>query len=533
MHSTATRIPYRQTNAFSKIALDYIDQADPLRPFFAYPAGLQGIQQAMEARRQFKGNRPVLVEQLTKQYEGTYQSPKLTKNIQSLLSENTFTVTTAHQNNIFTGPLYFIYKIIHAIRLADHLNESFPADHFVPVFYMGTEDADLDELNHIYLGGEKLTWNTSQTGAVGRMKIDKDLVKLLDRMEGELTVLPHGKEIMSALREHYREGMTIQQATFGFVHNLFNEYGLLILLPDNPALKKQMIPVFEDDLRHQAASGIVEQSAAKLEEAGYKVQANPREINLFYLSGDKRERIIKQGTKYKAQGTGLNATEEEIRQELAAHPERFSPNVILRGLFQETILPNIIFIGGGGETAYWLQLKDLFAYYKVPFPMLVLRNSFLLVEKKWQDKIAHLGFTTEDFFQSEQELLNRWVARESENQTKLNGSLSALEKMYETFKQQAAKVDTTLEKHVEALKSKTVYRLQELEKKMLRAEKRKFTDQQRQIHAVKEHLFPGGGLQERYDNMSYYYAKWGKEYIAELYRQSLNLEQEFVILTEA
>ncbi|HMK24412.1 MAG TPA: bacillithiol biosynthesis cysteine-adding enzyme BshC [Chitinophagaceae bacterium] len=532
MNCTSTRLPYRQTGAFSKIALDYIDQAAALKPFFAHPPSLQGIQKAIDIRKKFATNREVLVQELKKQYSGVETSDKVRKNIESLLSADTFTITTAHQNNIFTGPLYFIYKIVHAIKLADHLKASLPKQNFVPVFYIGTEDADLEELNHIHLGGEKLVWETKQTGAVGRMKVDKGLVKLIEKMQGQLSVLPNGNEIISRLKEYYKEGTTIQDATFRFVNNLFAEYGLVVLLPDNAALKQQMVKIFEDDLLNQTASEIVEKTAERLAGKGYKIQANPREINLFYLPDDKRERIIKQGTRYKAQGTSLDMSEEELKAELRNHPECFSPNVILRGLYQETILPNIAFIGGAGETAYWLQLKDLFEHYKIPFPVLVLRNSFLIVEKKWKEKINHLGFTAEDFFLPEQELMNRLVAKESKNETKLNGPLTEVEQLYEVFKKQAKTVDGTLEKHVDALKLQTVHRLQELEKKMLRAEKRKFADQQRQIHTIQGHLFPANGLQERYENLSYYYAKWGREFIQKLHEHSLGLEQEFVVIME-
>ena len=164
--------------------------------------------------------------------------------------------------------------------------------------------------------------------------------------------------------------------------------------------------------------------------------------------------------------------------------------------------------------------------------MLVLRNSFMVVEKKWQERIAKLGFTIEDFFASEQELMNKIVENESKNEVKLNGSLTELEKMYESFKKQAAAVDSTLGKHVDALKSRTVQRLQELEKKMLRAEKRKFADQQRHINIIKEQLFPKNNLQERIDNFSYYYAKWGSGLIDKLYEHSLSVESKFVILQE-
>jgi uncharacterized protein YllA (UPF0747 family) len=132
----------------------------------------------------------------------------------------------------------------------------------------------------------------------------------------------------------------------------------------------------------------------------------------------------------------------------------------------------------------------------------------------------------------EQELLNRLVTKETDKKIKLNGTFSEAEQLYSAIKKQATSIDTTLEKHVEALKVQTLHRLQELEKKMLRAEKRKFADQQRQIHSIKEHLFPGNGLQERKENLSYYYAKWGREFIQQLYRHSLGLEQEFVVFNE-
>jgi bacillithiol biosynthesis cysteine-adding enzyme BshC len=532
MDCISTRLPYRQTAAFNKTVLDYIDQLPYLRPFYAHPPSVQGIQKTIEARKKFDINREILVHELKKEYEGVETSPRVKKNIESLLSKDTFTITTAHQNNIFTGPLYFIYKILHVIRLADYLKESLPAHHFVPVFFIGSEDADLDELNHIYTGGEKLTWKTKQQGAVGRMKVDKELLNMISQLEGQLSVLPHGTEILSMIRSFYKDGNTIQDATFRFVNALFGEKGLVVLLPDNPSFKKQMKPVFEDDLLNQTASGMVEDAAAMLQEAGYKVQVNPREINLFYLKGDIRERIIRKKDKFTIHDSRFTFSEEELLDELKQHPEHFSPNVILRGLYQGTILPDVAFIGGGAEIAYWLQLKTLFDHYKVPYPVLVLRNSFLIIEKKWGEKIAKLGFAPEEFFLPEQELMNRLVAKESKNAVKLNGALSELEQLYNAFKKQAAAVDSTLEQHVDALKYRTLHRLQELEKKMLKAEKRKFSDQERQIHTIKEHLFPGNGLQERYDNICYYYAKWGKEILQKLYEQSLALEQEFCILAE-
>src|SRR5690242_18008405 len=143
MDCTATRLPYRQTGYFSKTVLDYIDQAPAIKPFFSHPPSLAGISQAIEARKNFKTDRETLVRELKKQYTGIKASPKVLANIDSLLAGSTFTITTAHQNNLFTGPLYFIYKILHAIKLSEYLRQSLPACQFVPVFYIGSEDADL------------------------------------------------------------------------------------------------------------------------------------------------------------------------------------------------------------------------------------------------------------------------------------------------------------------------------------------------------------------------------------------------------
>jgi bacillithiol biosynthesis cysteine-adding enzyme BshC len=312
---------------------------------------------------------------------------------------------------------------------------------------------------------------------------------------------------------------------------LFAEYGLLVLIADKASLKRQMIPVFEEDLFAQTPSGLVDATILSLSQH-YKVQANPRAINLFYLKDDLRGRIEKVGDKFLVHDSALVFDEPAMREELQQHPERFSPNVILRGLFQETILPNIAFIGGGGETAYWLELKNLFAHYKVPFPVLVLRNSFLLVEELWSEKLKKAGITVTDIFRSEKELVDELVRRQSRQRLNLEQEIAEAGRFYEKLKQLGGSVDPSLSQHVAALEARALEPLRELEKKLLRAEKRKFSDQQRQIYTIQSTLFPLKGLQERIDNFLPWYAKRGKQFLEDLYRHSPALEQEFVILEE-
>lgn len=529
MDCTFTQLPYGDTGFFSSMATSYATGDEKLKPFYKHPVSLEGIAAAVKERKQFPTDRKLIVSVLNEQYKPLKVHEKVQRNINLLLENNTFVVSTAHQPAIFTGSLFFIYKIVHAIKLAEHLATVFPENNFVPVFYMGCEDADLDELGNIFLDGEKINWETKQSGAIGRMHT-KGLDKIINRVEGELSVLPHGKKLIQMLRDCYLESSDIQTATFRLIDLLFASYGLVVLIPDNADLKRKMIPVFEDELFNQQSSVIVRKTITDISE-NFKVQAQPRDINLFYLKDNIRERIEQSGEKWNVVNTDISFTAAEIKAELNEHPERFSPNVILRGLFQETILPGVAFIGGGGEIAYWMELKGVFERYKVPYPVLVLRNSFLILEKKWKSTLDKMSVPLTGVFNEERVLLNDLVKRESANQLSLSEEITDVTSYYDKLKSVAGQVDGTLSTHVAALQTRAIKPLQELEKKLLRAERRKFEVQQRQLSALKKALFPNNGLQERIDNFMPYYAKWGEDFINRIHQHSLTLEQEFVILT--
>lgn len=529
MNTTAQFISYSETGAFSKLVTDYIAGNELLNPFFQHPVSVDGIKAAVEERKKFPTDRKLLVDALTAQYASLNISGKVKDNIDKLFLPDTFTVTTAHQPNILTGPLYFIYKILHAVKLAESLSDKITGASFVPVYYMGSEDADLDELGHIFINGEKLEWQTKQTGAVGRMKVDKALVKLIDTIAGQITIHPFGNDIVSLMKDCYKEGISIEQATFKLVHALFAEYGLIVLLPDNPVLKSAFIPVIEKELTTQFSHSIVSDTV-KAFPAAYKVQASGRQINLFYLQEGRRDRIEFDHAQFTIHDTAKQFDAGAIQKELHEHPERFSPNVILRPVFQETILPNIAFIGGGGELAYWMELKNVFAAVQVPYPVLVLRNSFLFAEKNQTALAGRLGFDTADLFKNETGLLNELVKRDSTVQLNLEDKKQALLDFYGQLKKISGAVDPSLANHTEALQVKAFKKIEALEKKMLRAEKKKFDAEQRQLHKLKTALFPNNNLQERIENMMPFYARFGKAFISTIYRHSLSLQQEFVIL---
>ncbi|HSQ44882.1 MAG TPA: bacillithiol biosynthesis cysteine-adding enzyme BshC [Ginsengibacter sp.] len=524
-------IPYSATGKFAKIILDYVAGANDLKDFYEHAVNLNGTIASINGRKNFNTNRKLLVEQLQLQYKNLADSGKVKANIDALSNENTFTVCTAHQPNIFTGHLYFIYKILHTIKLADDLKKQLPTYNFVPVFFMGSEDADLEELNHIVVDGKKYVWNTKQTGAVGRMKVDDNLLKLIDEIEGRLSVEEYGKEIIELLKKCFQKDSTIQHSTFLMVHELFKNYGLIVFLPDNGSFKNEMSAIFEEDIFENTSSKIVNKTSEKLSEK-YKVQAHPREINLFYLKDDIRNRIVQAEDHYIVHDTKLVFTKDELKDELKNHPERFSPNVILRGLYQEIMLPNIAFIGGGGEIAYWLELKDLFQHYKVPFPLLIVRNSFLIIEKRYHQLMVKLGLLSADLFKGEETLVNEIVATQTNHRLKLDEEKFQIQQAYYSIKKLVKEIDVTLEQHTEALETKSLKKLSALEKKMFRAEKRKFEDQKNQLSRIFAVLFPQGNLQERTENFMLYYSRLGDDFLKILYENSLTLEQEFCVIEE-
>lgn len=530
MKHHCTRLSYESTGYFSSIVADYLAQAASLQPFYAHLPNLEGIEEAIQSREKFATPRNILVSTLQEQYRGIDTDNSVTVNIEALADAKTFTVVTAHQPNIFTGPLYFIYKILHAIQLAKYLSEQLPAYHFVPVYYMGSEDADLDELGEISVDRNKLKWTTAQTGAVGRMAVDKELIKLLNAIEGQTGVLPFGKELSDMFRQAYTSGRTIQEATLELVNALFGRFGLVVLIPDQHTLKATFSSVIKKELLEGFSHKVVSETINKLEK-NYKVQASGREINLFYLINDRRERIEKDGADFVVNTLNLRFTQIQILDELKTYPERFSPNVILRGAFQETILPNIAFIGGGGELAYWLELKDVFKAIDVPYPVLVLRNSFLLMTSEQEKRMRQLELNHQSLFSKANLLLEQLVKKRTNKKLCLTDQTAELAALYEQIKQLAGSIDDTLKSHVEALQIKASKRLTELEKKMLRAEKRKYEAEERQIQSLKKQLFPNDSLQERIDNLSGWYARYGSAWLDMLLQNALSLDPAFTVLT--
>lgn len=529
LHETI-HIPYQDTHCFSNLVTDYLAGDKKLDGYFQFAPNEKGIREAIETRKSYPVNRTLLVQTIRQQYASLHPSKKLQANIEALLKEDTFTVCTAHQPNLLTGYLYFIYKIVHAIKLAELLSEQYPDKHFVPVYYMGSEDNDLEELGTFRYNGERYTWEANgQKGAVGRMQTDS-LKPLLDALFRKLG--PPGEkteQLKDLLTRAYLQHNTIATATHYLVNELFGEYGLIVLNPDEAPFKQLFTSIMQDDLLQGTAEGMVKAQMELLSEH-YKTQAFPRPINLFYLTDTLRERIVHQDGTWSVLHTNITFTQEALLHELQTHPERFSPNVVLRGLFQETLLPNVAFIGGGAEVAYWLQLKPLFEHYEVFYPVLLLRQSVQWITPTARQKMKQASLSVSDIFTATDAWVQQRIVDASSELPDTSQAQQEISSALLALKEKAVAIDSTLADATGATIKKTKRLLEALQTKMRRAEKRKHAIAIARFEKVKAILLPNGALQERVENFIEYYPYLGNAFIEQLYASMEPLRSEFLVL---
>ena len=524
----AKYISYQETHSFSKLVLDYVNDEPFLQSFYSYRPDLSGLKKAFEARN-FQGNRNELVDVLTHQYQQIKTNKAVSHNIRSLANEDTFTVTTGHQLNLFTGPLYFIYKIVTTINLALELKIANPNKNFVPVYWMATEDHDFEEINHVSVDEKNISWIEQTNGATGRLST-KTVAAAVLAYKGYLGISKNGKKLAKLIENAYLQNDNLADATRVLVNSLFEKYGLVIINADEPVLKRQFSKIMEQDIIAQHSEAIIEKTSKALTEKGYKIQVNGREINFFYLKDNLRERIILKDDLYAVNHSEIRFTKDELVKEINEYPERFSPNVIMRPLYQEVILPNIAYIGGGAEVSYWMQLKDNFDFYKTDFPVLLLRNSALLIDNRSANNLLKLGFNLADAFLSTEELQKIWIEKNSTSRLNLKDETRAIQAIFDQIKLNAFKIDKTLESSADSAKTKTTHLLSHIEKKLFRAEKRKHDVALKQIENVKSRLFPNGVLQERVVNIAPMYVNYGEDFLSSLIENFDPLEGDFTVL---
>ncbi len=516
---------------FSPLIRDYLNGAEETFSLYAeFPSESGLISQAKEKLQNYQ-HREVTYQALKNQLSNLGLSLKQTENLEKFRLSNSVTITTGHQLNLLTGPLYFFHKILQVLKSCEVMNQNHPEFNFIPVFWMATEDHDFEEINHFYFKNQKFVWQKEAVGAVGRLNLD-GIETVFQNFFQYLPESLNAKSLRELIESSYLSSKTLTEATKKLVHQLFGERGLLLIDGDDKELKKLMIPAFEEDLLENTAFQIIEKTNQHLSENNYSIQVNPREINLFYLGeGNIRERIVLENGSYQILNSAFSFSKEEILQELNSNPEKFSPNVILRPLYQETILPNICYIGGSGEIAYWLQLKAFFDSQNVLFPMISVRNSLLLLSEKQHSKLEKLNLGYEDLFLPLYELVNQNVRENSDSDIDFEVYESQLQKIFDELDTKATQTDVSFSKMVNAQRTKQLKGLEKMKKRLLRAEKIKHSERVERIETLYSELFPNGNLQERITNFSEFWLEYGLDLIEMIYYEIQPVEFRFTIKT--
>jgi bacillithiol biosynthesis cysteine-adding enzyme BshC len=525
-----TKISLEHTGRFNHLILDYIKSEPKLNRFYSLQHTLANYKQQIDSRSQFPVNRELLTDSLLSQYQSIGGAKgSVLDNIESLRNTNTFTITTGHQLNIFTGPLYFVYKILHTIKLAEELRIAYPENDFVPIYWMNSEDHDIEEVGQFNLFGKKYVWEAEQTGATGRMN-PESLADFCSQLEDVFSNSQQAFDTVSMFRDAYTKHGNLTAATRYFSNELFKDYGLVIIDSDDSELKRSFSDYFKKDIIKNEPYDLVRKTSKDLEAAGYNAQVNPRQINCFYLIDGIRNRIVATETGFKVFQTDIRFSEAELLTELENHPERFSPNVVLRPLFQEFILPNLTYVGGAGELSYWLQYKVYFNEMGISFPMLSLRNHFLLIDGGTSKKMEDLKVLPEDLFHSVDDLIKSYVLGESGTDVAVNDEIKLLEQLYTQLKQKAGDIDPSISASIEAEESRTTKVIQQWESRFSRSVKKNNEVSVNRINKIHKKLFPDGYLQERHDNLLEFHSKVGKNLLDEVYSATNPFTTEFTAL---
>lgn len=526
------RIPFDQIPQFSDRDVAYATQKSELRPFYKYAPQLDSFAEVMADKQSYPAERrAALVGALRDQYAQLEDTATSLQQIAALENTSTFTVVTAHQPSLFTGPLYFVYKIASAINLAQQLNDRFPDQRVVPLFITGGEDHDFEEINHAHIFNNTLRWEQDQGGSVGQLPtttLAPVLHELKDVLGESDRALALYERIEHCYGKHERYGM----ATVAFVHELFREYGLLILDMNRADLKQHFRAIMQEELLQQPSQKLVLAAQERLEAAGYGAQAHARAINLFYLGDGFRERIVHENDHFEVLNQSIQFQPDELLAELEAHPERFSPNVVMRPLYQECILPNLAYIGGGGELAYWLERKEQFEHFGLNFPMLVRRNSVLWIDRTSAKKMDKLGLAITDLLEDTELLIKRFVQEATDNEVSLAREKATLKEVFDQIAAKAEEIDPTLKKAVLAEHARQEKAVENIEGRLLKTEKQRFDTALNQIRSLKDRLFPNNGLQERHDNFIPFYLKYDQKFLDLLVKELNPLAPGMVVVED-
>ncbi|MBZ0204284.1 MAG: bacillithiol biosynthesis cysteine-adding enzyme BshC [Ignavibacteria bacterium] len=544
---------------FNNLYLDYISGIEEdnakLKPFFnsfyrdneEFFKVIDDKVHSYSTSRYFDKN--VLIDILKRQNVTFGGDEHTAGNIELLKSDNTFTVVTGQQVSLYTGPLYTILKTITAIKLAKDLKERFPQFSFVPVFWLESEDHDIDEANHIYLtnkqnelvrvgfdndGSPDDESAKKNTVPVGGMKFDEMINSINEQLRSNLLDTDFKDKVMTLITGHYKEGNDYKTAFAGLMNDLFRGYGVVFIDPSDHEVKRLLTPVFEKELTSspKLCETIITTSAEL--EKNYDLQVKPKVINIFFLHNGNRLLIEpRDGGKFALKNSKRRFEGEELLNILQESPELFSPNVVLRPICQDYLLPTVAYVGGPGEISYFAQFKPAYKHYDITMPVIFPRISATIIEGKILKFMNTFNVKLEDIFHHNF-LVSKVVEKLSEVKVddEISKYIDDLNKIFYDMRNMTVKVDQTLLNTVDNLKEKTKQSLEIFKGKLINSQARKSESTTTQIDKVTNNVYPNHNLQERVFNIAYFLNKYDDAFIKKFFHETdaLNFNHQVIEL---
>jgi bacillithiol synthase len=524
------KIPFSEINSLSFKDKFYQQNPGQLKDFIQFTPDMNGLEDAIKARKNhFPVDRELLVEVLQDHYSKIETSEIQSKNIIELLDNNTFTVVTAHQPSLLGGPAYYFYKIYSTINLCRQLSEKFRDCKFVPVFISGSEDHDFDEVKSLYLYNNTIEWENESKGPVGRFDL-KGLQEVINNAQEILGHNDHVTEIISIFNTSLAHASTYNDFVFLWLNKIFGAYGVIVLNMDDSRFKKAFAPFIRKEIVERSSIDIVQKTQDELANKGFRPQAFARDINFFYMLDGLRERIFFENDLYHVNHTDLVFSESEILELISNYPERFSPNVIMRPLYQEFSLPNIAYIGGGGEIAYWLERKSQFDYFGIFFPVLIRRNSLMLITKAVQKTMDKPGITLHLLLKEESQMITEYLEYAAAADFHLAHEMEKINQVFEEISDRAKIIDPTLGPFVLGEGHKVIKSIEAIEARLKKTIKHKEETAINQLKNIRKKLFPENNLQERKDSFLQYLSVEGLKFQDEMIALCDPLEKDFLFL---
>ena len=495
-------IPYQSLPFHNQLVKDYLSGASQLRSFYSQDPSLEGLLDAADKRELSMDTRTILSNSLLRQYGQLLSEGVVKENIQKLRDQNSYTITTGHQLCAYTGPAYFIYKIASVINLSQQLNALDKSKSFIPVFWMASEDHDFDEIAEVHFNGKGWKWEKTDD-SYGKVPVGildpAAIASWAEEMKKYFRDEPEFVEVLDIFEQAYEGSESLSDATRKILHELFQNFGLVVIDGNDKELKNLFKPILNKEIKDKTSFKALINSTEELKQLSYEAQISAREINLFYLgTNNLRERIDRHETGFKLLNSQSILSESELLHELDTSPEKFSPNVVMRPVYQETILPNIAYIGGPGEIAYWLQLKGVFESYNIMFPVLLARSSFLVLTDTIVEKAAKYKFEWSDYLiRDADELIGSYIKEGNSTELNFENERKYIDEIFASINMRAKEIDPQLFPQLAVEQKNMIESLTKIQTKFTKSLKQKAELDIKNIQRIKSNLFPQNVLQER------------------------------------